>query len=88
MHVDRIEVPDHHRAVRQLLWYSNGEIRFRHLCDRTSSGRGVIICAPLLQIAEGGHRVVQAVPVTIEPSIQCGDCGLHGHVTDGKWVPA
>lgn len=90
-HVDRLNIPDRKYGVLQLLWYSNGEIRFRHLCDRTNSAdgdRGVIICAPLLQIEEGNHRVVCVSPPTIEPSIHCPDCGTHGHVTNGSWVPA
>jgi hypothetical protein len=27
-------------------------------------------------------------PLTITPSIRCGTCGLHGFITDGRWVPA
>jgi hypothetical protein len=27
-------------------------------------------------------------PLTLEPSIKCRTCGNHGHVRDGKWVPA
>jgi len=27
-------------------------------------------------------------PLTLSPSISCGGCGDHGHVREGKWVPA
>lgn len=32
-------------------------------------------------------KVEQLEPLTITPSIQCS-CGEHGHITDGRWVPA
>ena len=31
--------------------------------------------------------LVTREPLTLTPSIQCY-CGLHGHITNGKWVPA
>lgn len=31
--------------------------------------------------------VVQEEPLTITPSIHAPDCGLHGYITEGKWVP-
>jgi hypothetical protein len=30
----------------------------------------------------------QKDPLTITPSIHCQTCGLHGFITDGRWVPA
>jgi hypothetical protein len=33
-------------------------------------------------------RVIQAEPLTLEPSLRCRACGSHGFVRDGKWVPA
>lgn len=32
--------------------------------------------------------VVRLDPITLTPSIACPRCGAHGHVTDGRWVPA
>lgn len=32
--------------------------------------------------------VVSEDPLTIKPSINNEACGLHGFITDGKWVPA
>lgn len=83
--------PDWTRAVdlgddRAVLLYADGNVRFRHRCDRAHRDAGVIICAPLLQIGNG-HEVVQEDPLTIRASIACGDCPLHGFVTDGRWDP-
>ena len=33
-------------------------------------------------------RVEQWDPLTISPSVLCRDCGLHGWIRDGRWVPA
>lgn len=72
---------------KAILFYENGDVRFRHRCDRAHRNAGVIICAPLLQIGNG-HTVVQEHPLTIVASIACSDCSTHGFVTDGHWVPA
>lgn len=71
----------------RVLWYPNGDVRFAHRCDRESPGRGIVDCAPLLQIG-GGHTIVTRTPLTISPSILCDDCGTHGFVQQGQWVPA
>lgn len=39
-------------------------------------------------VASPRWQVVQADPLTIVPSVLCPQCGLHGWITDGKWVPA
>lgn len=64
-----------------------GDVRFLHRCDRTPQNRGVIICAPSLQIGNG-HTIVTRDPLTIVASIACPDCGTHGWVTAGEWVGA
>lgn len=70
----------------QLLTYVDGSVRFRHRCDRGS--RGVIICAPHLQVGKpNGHVLTRdeaGVP-TVTPSILCLDCNTHGFVTGGVW---
>lgn len=33
-------------------------------------------------------RLLKAESLTIVPSVRCQTCGLHGFITDGKWVPA
>lgn len=69
----------------RLLGYPDGTVRFEHRCDR--SERGVIICAPALQIGNGHTltRDEQGHP-TVRASILCPDCGTHGFVTEGRWT--
>lgn len=33
-------------------------------------------------------QLQQKDPLTIHPSILCHNCGLHGHIKQGRWVPA
>lgn len=75
-------VVDHGSGV-QSLHYPDGIIRIRHHC-KTIDGDDIYI-APALQLA-GGHRIVSQDPLTIEPSILCPDCGLHGWIRDGQWT--
>jgi hypothetical protein len=35
-----------------------------------------------------GWNVIQREPLTLTPSIACRACCNHGHITNGKWVPA
>lgn len=68
----------------------HGIVRFEHVCDREShSGRrGVIICAPRLQIDNGHTLTSTPNGPTVRASIACEDCGTHGFVTEGKWTDA
>lgn len=69
----------------QTLWYPDGGVGIRHQCTRERDGLTVFV-APFLQLQEGGgHTVVSENPVTVSPSIACGDCGLHGFLADGVW---
>lgn len=31
--------------------------------------------------------IVSVEPLTVTPSILCHGCGMHGHITNGEWVP-
>lgn len=66
-----------------MLHYPNGAWRVRHMCTRPRDGNTLII-APALQL-DNGHSIVRVDPLTVNPSIMCDDCGLHGFVTDGIW---
>lgn len=67
------------------LHYPDGAIRVEHYCTRQRDGLS-IICAPALQLGGGGHTATGGLGhLTVTPSILCGDCGLHGHITDGTW---
>lgn len=74
---------DHGSGVSSL-HYPDGKIRIRHTCNRTHI---TIINAPALQLTNG-HTVVQREPLTVNPSILCDDCGLHGFITNGSWFSA
>jgi hypothetical protein len=37
---------------------------------------------------EAKHTLVQREPLTLSPSLACGQCGQHGYIRDGRWVPA
>lgn len=79
----------------RLLHYADGTVRFEHRCDRGE--RGVIVCAPALQIGSGGHTLTHASDgdhynprgkPTVSPSILCDDCGTHGFIVGGWWRDA
>lgn len=65
--------------------YKDGWWRVSHLCKMIDSDDR-IRSAP--ELTRGGHVIVSTDPLTISPSILCTDCGLHGFVTDGRWVGA
>jgi len=64
----------------------HGIVRFEHVCDRGS--RGVIVCAPELQIGAGHTLTGGDNGPTVRASILCEDCGTHGFVTEGRWADA
>jgi hypothetical protein len=64
----------------------HGIVRFEHVCDR--GDRGVIVCAPELQIGHGHTVTGTAHGPTVMASISCPDCGTHGFVTEGVWTDA
>ena len=40
-------------------------------------------------LPDDGRWTVHSVhPLTVTPSVHWTDCGCHGFITDGKWVPA
>lgn len=53
---------------------------FAHKCIRPE--RGTIYCAPRLS---NHTRTGPLLTITIRASIGCGDCAIHGWVTDGVW---
>lgn len=65
------------------VWYLDGSVGVEHDC-RVIDGTQ-LVTAPKLQL-DGGHRVVEREPLTVEPSIAC-DCGLHGFISKGVWCP-
>ena len=69
-------------------FYADGSIGIRHRCTRPRDGQTLIV-APRLVLGEpGGHTVNTYDPLDVTPSVGCDDCGLHGFVRNGQWVPA
>lgn len=73
-------------GVRALI-YADGSIGIEHRCKWLSETEQ-LICAPKLQLANGGHTVTSWEPLEITPSIQCPDCDLHGFIRNSRWYPA
>jgi len=88
--IDGIDGPaDFDRMVNhgggvQTLWYSDGTIKFRHLC-RLNDGRRKILAPETFGPLHAAHKMISADPLTLEPSIICQQCGLHGWIRDGRW---
>ena len=59
---------------------------------RCPHGEGAVTFAGnVQQKIEPGHpswTVVSFEPLTISPSVHRTECGCHGFIRDGKWVPA
>lgn len=55
-------------------------VMFAHRCN------GVLVSGRLPGSA-AGWRIVAIKPLTVQPSISCSDCGLHGFIVDGTWKP-
>jgi hypothetical protein len=68
-----------------LTWYPDGSVGLRHTCTRARDGLTLVV-APRLQLGQGHTLDVETL--TVDPSCGCGDCGLHGWVRAGVWVPA
>lgn len=56
-----------------------------HDCRRPATGERIEI-AGRLPLGKRGWTLVQADPLTVEPSILCHACGTHGWFRDGKWI--
>lgn len=38
-------------------------------------------------ITQSGHVIASTSPLTVTGSLICTDCGDHGFITEGRWVP-
>jgi hypothetical protein len=71
---------------------------YYHACDHTGfqpdgtvAGQLPVTPEPQHMLPRGKEKcwtVVQTNPLTVQPSILCGSCGLHGFITNGQWVTA
>lgn len=65
-------------------------IAIEHVCTRPRDGMTLRV-APFLTAdkpSQRGHQLLSEDPLTVSPSILCGDCGLHGFIRDGHWTDA
>lgn len=83
------EIPDiSSPAVFEILHYSDGSMAFKHECKVDEDRRLLVMAPPLLRGKRGHHVNYKHDELTIEPSIVCPNCDLHGFVWDGVWAPA
>jgi hypothetical protein len=69
----------------------NRYVWWRHKCTAPYLFDPEGYCEMMLPLYDNGWTLVSADPITITPSILCANdqgCGIHGFITDGKWVPA
>lgn len=82
-----LEGAPEHMALREV---PEG-FELRHAClsgGPDAPERHRIITAPSICIGQDHHTLVSRTPLTIQPSVACPSCGLHGFITAGRWVPA
>lgn len=60
-------------------------VHVTHQCTRPASWPPV---EGTLPIGPDGWTTVSTDPITVMPSIQCDDCGLHGFITNREWRSA
>lgn len=81
--------------VEAEFWVSERHnLRAINLWHKGTDGRECVCCVYLKvpDTWQPPHRpqvwqVVQPKPLTLAPSVVCTRCGLHGFITNGKWVP-
>jgi len=81
---DAVVCPAAGRDGVRALFYDDGRVGIEHRCKTIGEDR--VICAPRLQL-DGGHVITSREPLTVTPSIACPDCGLHGFIREGRWLP-
>lgn len=75
-------------------WQSKAHnLRAVNVFHRKPDGSPCACCAYIKVPDEWVERpqlwtVRQMSPLTLDPSIVCRTCGLHGWIKDGKWHPA
>lgn len=60
-----------------------GGLYYEHQCVRAKPTPGYIPFGP-----PQGWTLEKLEPLTLSPSLLCRQCGHHGFIRDGRWVPA
>lgn len=68
--------------------YRDDDLRWDHLCETIPDPELGQVRKRIAAFLGPGHRIVCDDPVTIVGSLLCLSCKLHGHVREGRWVPA
>lgn len=68
--------------------YRPDGLKWDHLCSTYDDPEDGPTRKRIAAHLGNGHVIVQDDPVTIEGSLLCLGCGLHGFVRDSNWVPA
>jgi hypothetical protein len=55
--------------AKALVFYPDGTVRFRHVCDRSARNAGTLICAPALALGQGHTLTETDQGVTVRASI-------------------
>lgn len=56
--------------------------------EERPAGYGIHGVVPVKPEWPDGWDVLSVEPLTLAPSLRCRQCGHHGFIRDGRWVPA
>lgn len=84
----RVQVADDMALVFDGQANSGVHWRWDHLCETVKDPIEGTVQKRVALYLSPGHRVTSDDPLTIEGSLLCVGCKLHGWVRDGKWVHA
>lgn len=60
-----------------------------HVCERGELTAGGVYFEGAPDWIKGARwKLENESPLTISPSVLCRNCGLHGFIREGTWVPA
>lgn len=84
----RVQVDDDMALVYDGL--ANGGVHWRwdHLCTSHDDPIEGPVRKRIASYLSPGHGIASEDPLTIEGSLLCGACRLHGFVRDGRWSSA
>ena len=82
-----LKLMDVANALFDFIFYGVLDLK-THALEYVNAGH----CPPILRRADGKLSPVWHVdsvrPLTLSPSLLCTECGHHGFIRDGRWIPA
>lgn len=85
---DMYLVWDHIDRPQGVAGYRDDDLRWDHLCEVIPDPVEGEVRKRIAAFLSPGHRISSADPITIEGSLLCLSCKLHGFVREGQWVAA